>query len=319
MMRKLAGLSAVATAFTVLAGSPAPAQLVINPTFTAAFNANFGANAVAAQNAWIAAANVFTANFSDNITINITVDAVAGTSVFGESSTSLVSTSYSTFHSLLVADAKTVDDAVSVGPTGSVTAADPVGGTHTWWASRAEAKAIGFIASDLNNDGTTTFGAGNPFTFSGPIAAGTFDFQGVAAHEIAEVMGRIGISGGTIGSFPNSFSLLDLFSWTGAGTRGLGPGPNEQFSIDQGTTLLKLYNNAAANGFDTRDWAPGTNDSFNQFADPGVVEPVTDVDLREMDVIGYDRVQAVPEPRILALALALVGLVGAWRRRRAVA
>ena len=26
-----------------------------------------------------------------------------------------------------------------------MTAADPVGGTHTWWATRAEAKAIGLV------------------------------------------------------------------------------------------------------------------------------------------------------------------------------
>src|SRR5262249_52034035 len=156
---------------------------------------------------------------------------------------------------------------------------DPTGGTGTWWVTTAQAKAIGLIADNLSTDGTTRFGAGNPFTFSGPIAAGTFDFKGVAAHEISEVMGRLGLSGGTVDSSPNSYSLLDLFSYTGAGTRGLGPGPNENFSIDNGTTLLKLYNNAAANGLDTRDWASGTNDSFNQFSSSGVVNPVSGVDL----------------------------------------
>ena len=50
----------------------------------------------------------------------------------------------------------------------------------------------------------------NPFTFSGAIAPQTFDFQGIAAHEIAEVMGRIGLSGGN-----NTFSLIDNFSYTG--------------------------------------------------------------------------------------------------------
>ena len=63
---------------------------------------------------------------------------------------------------------------------------------------KAEAKAIGLIPDDLTLDGITTFGAGNPFTFSGAIAAGTFDFQGVVAHEISEVMGRLGLMGGTL-------------------------------------------------------------------------------------------------------------------------
>src|SRR5262249_3833328 len=87
----------------MLAGGPVQAGLIITPTFTANFNADFGANAVAAQNAWIAAANVFETNFTDNIHINITVDAVAGTSVFGQSSFPLNSTSYANLRNLVVA------------------------------------------------------------------------------------------------------------------------------------------------------------------------------------------------------------------------
>jgi hypothetical protein len=298
------------------------AALVITPTFTANFNANFGVNAVAAQNAWIAAANLMTSNFNDNIHVNINVDAVAGTGVFGQSSTFLNSFSYATLRNRVVADATTADDATAIGAGGSMTVADPVGGTHTWWVSTAQAKALGLIADNLNNDGTTTFGAGNPFSFTEPPAAGTYDFRGVAVHELTEVMGRLGISGGTIGGNVNSYSLIDNFAYTGPGTKGLGTGPNENFSIDNGTTLLKLWNNAAQNGLDTRDWAPasqggdGSNDAFNQFSNAGVVNVVSNVDLRLMDVIGYNRV-AVPEPSTIALgALGLVGLVSYARRRR---
>jgi hypothetical protein len=202
-----------------------------------------------------------------------------------------------------------------VGAGGSITAADPVGTTHTYWVSTAQAKAIGLVADNLSNDGTTTFGAGNPFTFSGPIAPGTFDFQGVCAHEITEVMGRLGISGGTIGSATNSYSIIDLFSYTGAATRGMGPGPNENFSIDNGTTLLKLFNNAQQNGLDTRDWAPGTNDAFNQFSNSGVTNPVSTVDLRKMDVIGYNRI--IPEPASLGLLVSAGALALLRGRRRA--
>ena len=134
------------------------------------------------------------------------------------------------------------------------------------------------IADDLTNDGTTTFGAGNPFTFSGPIAAGTFDFQGIAAHEISEVMGRLGLMGATIGSFANSYDLADLFTFTGSGARAKAvacPSNDNWFSIDNGTTLLKRKNDYCANGLDTEDWAPGTNDSFNQFSNSDVVNPVS--------------------------------------------
>ena len=60
-------------------------NMIITPTFTANFDTNFGVNATAAKAAWAAAAQVFTSHFSDNIHINITVDAVPAPSVFGES------------------------------------------------------------------------------------------------------------------------------------------------------------------------------------------------------------------------------------------
>ena len=301
--------------FAIIIGLRVPsfAALVITPTFTANFNANFGANAAAAQAAWISAANTFSANFNDNIHINITVDAVAGTSVFGQSSTFLNSASYSTLRTRMVADATSADDLISVGAGGSMALSDPIGGTHTWWVSRAQAKAIGLIPDDLSNDGTTTFGAGNPFTFSGAINSGTYDFKGVAAHEISEVLGRLGISGGTIGSSVNSYSLIDNFSYTGLGVKGVGNGAGNFFSLDNGSSLLKLYNNAALNGLDSRDWAPGSNDAFNQFSNSGVVNSVSPVDIRLMDVLGYN---LVPEPSGGSLVLAGLAMFAFVRKYR---
>lgn len=313
---------AIAVAVLVLAVAPrAEAGLVITPTFTAGFVSSFGANAAAAEASWIAAANVYESTFTNNIHINITVDAVPGTGVFGQSNTFLQSFSYASMRAAVVANATSPAQLTSVGPGGSVTAADPTGGAGTWWLTTSQAKALGLTPDSLSTDGTTRFGAGNPFTFSGPIAPGTFDFQGVAAHEISEVMGRLGLSGGTIGNTPNSFSLIDLFSYTGPGARGLTAGAGENFSIDNGTTLLKLYNNALLNHLDTRDWAPGTNDAFNQFSFPDVVNGVSAVDIEELNVIGYDLAQQVttPEPAsVMLLGLGVAGIAGyGWRRRRA--
>src|SRR5262245_26239399 len=142
------GLIAFAAVSGFSAGTPSARALVITPTFTANFNANFGANAAAAQAAWISAANVFTTNFSDPIHVNVTVDAVAGTGVFGQSNLFLNSLSYATLRTRFVADATTPDDNTAIGAGGSISAADPVGATHTWWVARAEAKAIGLIADD---------------------------------------------------------------------------------------------------------------------------------------------------------------------------
>jgi hypothetical protein len=261
--------------------------LIITPTFTSGFDTNFGANAAAAKAAWIAAAKVFTDAFSDPIHINITVDAVTKADVFGESFPQLVSLSYAELFDRVSAYATTQNDAIAVGPGGSMTATDPSNG-GTWKLTRAQAKALGHIPDDMTDDGGTTFGVGNAFTFSGPIASGTYDFPGIAAHEISEVMGRLGLSGGN-----NTFSLIDVFSYTGPGKRSLSGGAGTFFSIDNGATLLKEFNDSSANHLDTRDWAGGTNDSFNQFSNSGVVNAVSAVDLQIMDVIGYGRVNPV--------------------------
>jgi len=263
-------------------------EVIINPTFTSGFDTNFGVNAAAARAAWIAAAKVFTDAFSDDIHINITVDAVTTPGVFGRSFPALVSISYGDLYNQVSAYASTQNDAIAIGPGGSMTPSDPTNGMGTWKLMRAQAKALGYIADDMTDDGGTTFGVANAFTFSGATAPGTFDFQGVAAHEIAEVMGRLGLSGGN-----RSFSLIDNFSYTGAGMKSLGGGSGNFFSIDNGITLLKQFNDSAANNLDTRDWAGGTNDAFNQFSNAGVVNSFSTVDLQLMDVIGYGRVNPI--------------------------
>ena len=256
--------------------------MIITPTYTQGFDTNFGAEADAAKAAWAAAAELFTNHFSDNIHINITVDALPGTTILGKSFPGALSISYADLFARVRDNARTRNDQIAIGPGGSMTVADPTNGAGTWFLMRAQAKALGVIPDDMSDDGGTTFGAGHPYTFSGAIMPGTFDFRGVAAHEISEVMGRIGLSGGD-----NSFSLIDNFSYTGPGTKGLRGGPGNSFSIDNGTTLLLLFNDSVDLGGDTRDWAGVTIDSFNAAASRGVVLPVSTVDFQVLDVIGY--------------------------------
>jgi hypothetical protein len=295
----------------------ASATTIFTPTFTAAFNTNFGANAAAAQAAWIAAANIIGSDITDNIHINITVDAVAGTSVLGQSSTNIQSVSFLGLYNALVSDAKSADDLTVTGAGGSLASGvDPVASTHAWYISRVQAKALSLLADDLVNDGTTTFGAGWNYTFSGPITPATYDFQGIVLHEITEVMGRFGISGGTVAGSPG-YSLLDAYSFSGTNTRVLGNGANANFSVNKGTTLLKAFNNQAANGGDSRDWASGTNDAFNAFTSIGVSNGLSAVDLRALDVIGFDLGSPVPEPGSVTLLMSgLVGMFYFRRRRR---
>src|ERR1700731_2252593 len=244
------------------------------------------------------AASQFTNNLSDGGNVNIKVTAVSGTGTLGESNTFLTSVSnYATLRSAVGADAKTADDSTALGAGGSLPTNDPILSSHTYVLSTAEAKALGVTQDDFSNDGTFTFGGGFSYTYDPANRAvpGKIDFIGVAMHEFSEIMGRIPLMGQNLTGSPD-YMLMDLFHYTGAGVRGLNNGAGRSFSIDNGTTLLKAFNSPNGNGSDPQDWASGTNDSFNAFATSGVKEDLTAVDLRVMDVIGYDFASGSPTP-----------------------
>src|ERR1051326_1828396 len=226
------------------------------------------------------AASQFTDNYTDNINVNIHVTAVSGTGTLGQSDTNLDSvSSYSSLRSTVLADASTADDATTVGSGGSLPTSDPVGGSHVYLLTSAEAKALGVQPDDTDpgSDGTFTFGGGYSYTYDPAhrAVAGKIDFIGVVMHEFSEIMGRIGLMGQNITGSPN-YMLYDLFHYTGPGTRGLNSGAGRSFSIDNGTTLLKAFNNSS-NGGDLADWASGSIDSFNAFGGSGVEEDMSSV------------------------------------------
>src|ERR1700730_6752557 len=289
----------------LLAATVVPAlALTINLTYdpdSTFTNAGLSSTDVANMKAAASyAAAQFTNNLSDGVNVNIKVTAVRGTGSLGESNTFLTSVSnYATLRSAVAADSKTADDATALGAGGSLPTSDPIVSSHTYILSTAEAKALGVTQDDLSNDGTFTFGGGFSYTYdpANRAVSGKIDFIGVAMHEFSEIMGRIPLMGQKLTGSPD-YMLMDLFHYTGAGTRGLNTGPGRSFSIDNGTTLLKAFNNANANGGDPQDWASGTNDSFNAFCNSGVKNDLSAVDLRVMDVIGYDATggSATPTP-----------------------
>lgn len=256
--------------------------------------ANVPAGDIANMKAAVAATVLqFTSKFNDSVNINIKV--AANTTGLGQSTTSLrttggVSPGYTSLRTAMTTDQKSADDTAAL--AGSVPAVDPVAGAHDYIVSFAQSKAIGTHADDaVTLDGTFTFNGTVAYTYdpNNRVVAGKTDFIGVAMHEFSEIMGRIALMGQNLTGNPD-YMEMDLFHYTGAGTRGLNNGPGRSFSIDNGTTLLKAFNNQVANpGSDLQDWASGTNDSFNAFSSPGVKNDMTAVDLRVMDALGYDR------------------------------
>ena len=278
------------------------AALTINQTYdpdSTFLNAGLSSTDIANMKAAVSyAASQFTNNLNDNVNVNIRVTAVAGTGTLGQSNTFLTSvSSYASLRSAVGADSKTADDSTAFGAGGSVPTSDPIVSTHTYMVSTAEAKALGVIQDSLSNDGTFTFGGGFSYTYdpANRAVSGKIDFIAVAMHEFSEIMGRIPLMGRNLTGSPD-YMLMDLFHYTGASARGLNEGPGRFFSINNGTTLLKAFNNATANGGDSQDWASGTNDAFNAFSNSGVRDDLSAVDLRVMDVIGYDATGSGPTP-----------------------
>src|SRR6266446_5081314 len=291
----------VIIALAIAASGPAVA-LTINLTFapdSTFTNAGLSSTDIANMKAAASyAASQLTNNFGDNINVNINVTAVHGIRTLGGSNTMLTSvSSYAALRGAVSSDSKTADDATILGPGGSLPLTDPIGGSHLYIVSTAEAKALGLAPDDFSNDGTFTFGGGFSYTYdpANRAVSGKIDFIGVAMHEFSEIMGRIPLMGQNLFGQPD-YMLFDLFHYTGAGTRGLNDGPGRFFSIDNGTTLLKAFNFPNGDGSDPQDWASGTNDCFNAFASSSVENDLTPVDLRVMDVIGYDFAGSSPTP-----------------------
>jgi hypothetical protein len=267
----------------------------INLTFDQAANM-LPAGFVASINAVV---QFYDTHYDNPITVNIDVGygEIDGSPLqpgaLGESETFLNEYSYSALRSALIANATSPDQIAAVN---SLPASDPTpGGTGNYWLATAEAKAVGLTGASSATDGFIGFSNTNSFTYNtangGSVAPGTFDFFGIAAHEISEVLGRALLVGGTVftdtGNVNNSWEPLDLFHYSANGVRDFSGNTRGYFSPDGGATNVDNFN-TNPNG-DFGDWASSAgNDAFLAFSPAGVANPVTTADLREMNVLGYD-------------------------------
>jgi hypothetical protein len=222
------------------------------------------------------------------ITLNVGWGEVAGSRLspfaLGESSTNIDLTSFSALQNS------------SIGSY--LPASDPVPSPHSYWVPSAEEKALGLISNNSNLDGAVGFSSRTSWNYNSTTSAGQYDFVSTAKHEISEVMGRIGLGGGTVSdigtSYPNSYTPFDLFRYSGPGQLAPAAGSTAYFSFNHGDSSgasnlagsSKTYFNTTAGG-DISDWASSAgNDAYNAFSGTGAALTST-VDRLVMDVLGY--------------------------------
>ena len=170
-----------------------------------------------------AVVSYFESHFSDPITITIDVGygevdgQPLGFGALAESATVLTSVSYSALEAALVANANAIGDPAAAA---NIPATSPVSGT--WWVVTAEAQALGLSNGGSGPDGY--IGLSNSVIFcyddSNGVPLGEYDFFGVFAHELSEVLGRQMMDGENFAG-GTSYEPLDLFHYSAAGVRFL--------------------------------------------------------------------------------------------------
>jgi len=201
---------------------------------------------------------------------------------------------------------------------------------NTLYLNTANVKAIGgtatYAASNTQQlDGQVQFSSNFGFDFNPTdgITANTFDFIGVAIHEIGHALGFVsgvdlldyfggpngeGVATGNTFNFDQTsiFSALDMFRYSNDPTN-LVPGTNpvldlsvggtKYFSIDGGRTAL--YGNTFATGSDNGDGNQASHwkDTPGCQTGNGIMDPtfcysqrgeITALDLAAFDAIGYN-------------------------------
>jgi len=335
----------------------------------AALTFSFSPNAGTPQNVcdgFAAAGAMWSAAISDNVTVNLTIDYQAlGAGILGSASSSSQSFTYTAVRDALIADAVSANDILSSSslPGGNsidmminYTSNSPFGnGSATPYLDNdgdannttinmtiANAKALGLIAGNNPvSSGIITFSSNYAWDFdrSDGITPGTFDFVGVAAHELGHILGFtsgvdiLDINSPNAGTYyaDNAFTYvkpMDLFRFS-ATSLAQGSGvidwtantTDKYFSIDGGTTSIARFATGVNHG-DGRQASHWKDDLGIGIMDPttasGELVAISNNDLMLLDVIGWDLSGGsppIPEPSCLG-AIGVLSLVVRFTGRR---
>jgi len=288
-------VAVVVAASSLVLATPAQAQLNIIPTFDVSITSD--PNSAQIQATINAAINEYRVAFSDNINVRITFQKM-GTGL-GQSSTAVIQVPYTTYRTAWLTRISGADDISAQASLPNQTNT-PVNNIADILITTANARALGIIGNGGGTDGTIGLNTSIMNLSPPPGNPAFFDLKGVAQHEMDEVLG-------TISGVGSAFALSpDHFRYSAPGVRSFVTTLNATafFSVNQGTTNLANYNQSGSGDFG--DWNVQGAPRVQDFQGTPNATPDLGVELRLLDVVGYTRSAAVPEPT----SIATVGLIG---------
>lgn len=263
---------------------------------------------------------------TDNVTVNIAIGfadlSTSNPGAIGLSASNQVTfPDYSTIYNALKSDRTSTADYTAVASLSDTSTYNRLinytsdnAGSATPYLNRGSAvtittangKALGFSDASLlltpdRVDASITFASNYPWDFAHgtQIAANSYDFVGVAAHEIGHALGfisgvdRLASNRGTQSADKLSVTTLDLFRYsTDSKTQGAIDSTlsstDKYFSIDRGAT--KITSVETGLGYEASHWlnTKGIGVLKPTFVN-GELQTITENDLLALDAIGWDR------------------------------
>jgi hypothetical protein len=314
--------------------------LTIKPIFDSSITSL--SNAAAVEAAFTAVANQFDASFSTPVTVKIGVSwgkvngqGLGAGNIAASQMTLTGPFTYSDITGGFQADAagNPADKSMALAAA-NLPKSSPAGALR-WELPYANAQALGFLPASINPDsGYVGFASTVKWDFNPAdgVTAGAYDFQGLAAHEISEVLGRItGLHSAT----PMFATMFDALRYSAPHASSFSFSSAAYFSVDGGVTNLGQFN--VSGGGDRSDLAWIKGDAQNAYLSPGTVYGLNTGDMTALDVLGWGSWTplgggqliggatlsqifaggAVPEPSSWLVMLLGFGLIGAAARRTA--
>jgi hypothetical protein len=333
-------IAAGAVLVGLLAASAAQALSII-PVYDSSITSR--ANAATIEAAFGAVASEFDKAFARNVTVKIGVSwgKVNGVSLpsgtIGSSRMSLLGGfTYADVASILRADATANPTDANMKTLAAHLPAVSPAGSRQYEIPYAEAQAVGYLPATISADsGYVGFSSSAAWDYSpsNGISAGTYDFEGLAAHEIAEVLGRVT---GLYTTSPTYATPIDVLRYSANGVSSFSYTNTAYFSVNGGYTNLGYFN--VSGGGDRSDWRSIVGDAQNAYLSTGVNYALTTADKTLLDVLGWGTAaatvtigsstpaggvtasgagMAVPEPTTWLLMLSGIAMAGCASRCRA--